>query len=318
MRAQQHAGCAWAVRKFGLRLFRRPHYGEQIRVSTWIQQVKKLTFQREFEMTANGKEVAEASSQWVALDLRRRQITRSHIPIDQEYVIERTTGVSEELKQWTRPSNAPTEFHMEVRLRSVDFDTNGHVNNAAYFDYLETLLIQYYDFIPTPLAIRMQFTREISPDIPVVTVGISPSEQTQYYTIYDKDSVYALGDITIPAEEIPAKKHKQTGLQREHQFQLQRSVIGMDEENVVEKSNTGRGGGRGKNKTSQERNEGQHAVSGMGPTGSCICPRCDAKIPHRRGTPCQEESCPSCGAKMLREGGHHYQLLQKKRQSKRQ
>jgi hypothetical protein len=32
----------------------------------------------------------------------------------------------------------------------------------------------------------------------------------------------------------------------------------------------------------------------MGSGGSCICPNCGAKIPHRRGIPCQEERCPGC------------------------
>ena len=51
----------------------------------------------------------------------------------------------------------------------------------------------------------------------------------------------------------------------------------------------------------------------MGEGGSCICPKCDEKIPHRSGVPCQEERCPACGAKMLREGSEHHRLLLEKR-----
>jgi len=52
---------------------------------------------------------------------------------------------------------------------------------------------------------------------------------------------------------------------------------------------------------------------GMGAGGYCICPKCDERIAHKRGVPCQEEQCPKCGQKMMREGSYHHQLLMKKR-----
>ncbi len=52
----------------------------------------------------------------------------------------------------------------------------------------------------------------------------------------------------------------------------------------------------------------------MGLGGSCICPVCEEAIEHKRGVRCQEEHCPGCGAKMLREGSQHHKLwLEKKR-----
>lgn len=54
----------------------------------------------------------------------------------------------------------------------------------------------------------------------------------------------------------------------------------------------------------------------MGAGGFCICPKCGEKVPHADGIPCLEERCPECGAKMLREGSHHHQLLQQKRKNK--
>ncbi|HKJ69714.1 MAG TPA: hypothetical protein VKA68_17290 [bacterium] len=85
------------------------------------------------------------------------------------------------------------------------------------------------------------------------------------------------------------------------------------------RNNGGRGAGRGSRRAngSGGRNQRQQEQSqGLGPAGQCLCPRCGATIPHRRGTRCQEVSCPSCGSKMLREGGYHHQLLRQKRNQK--
>ena len=55
----------------------------------------------------------------------------------------------------------------------------------------------------------------------------------------------------------------------------------------------------------------------MGAGGRCICPQCGETTSHRRGTPCQEEKCPRCGAKMLREGSRHHRLLLDKQARKK-
>ena len=52
---------------------------------------------------------------------------------------------------------------------------------------------------------------------------------------------------------------------------------------------------------------------GHGKGGNCVCPKCETTIPHSRGVRCQDERCPACNAKMLREGSEHHRLwLEKK------
>ena len=53
----------------------------------------------------------------------------------------------------------------------------------------------------------------------------------------------------------------------------------------------------------------------MGNGGYCVCPKCNTRIPHRPGIRCQEEVCPKCGAKMLREGSYHHELFSKNKKN---
>ena len=55
---------------------------------------------------------------------------------------------------------------------------------------------------------------------------------------------------------------------------------------------------------------------GMGPRGNCVCPKCGAVVPHMPGMPCREQRCPECGAKMVREGSYHHQLIEERRRKK--
>jgi len=50
----------------------------------------------------------------------------------------------------------------------------------------------------------------------------------------------------------------------------------------------------------------------MGTGGYCVCPKCGEKMLHNRGVPCQDEKCPNCRVKMLREDSYHHKLLQEK------
>ena len=52
------------------------------------------------------------------------------------------------------------------------------------------------------------------------------------------------------------------------------------------------GGGQGRGKMG--------GASAAGPGGVCACPKCGHKEPHVVGQPCNRNSCPKCGAVMIR------------------
>ncbi len=73
----------------------------------------------------------------------------------------------------------------------------------------------------------------------------------------------------------------------------------------------GRGGGFGRG-LGRFAGPGGGRSQGLGAGGYCVCPKCGAREPHMAGTPCQEQRCSQCGARMLREGSEHHELWRKK------
>ena len=78
----------------------------------------------------------------------------------------------------------------------------------------------------------------------------------------------------------------------------------------------GHGDGHGRhhdhNHDHNHQHGGRHSGGGFGPSGSCICIKCETKVPHQRGVKCTELKCPECGHVMARQ-----ELLEKRKQSKK-
>ncbi|MEA3254468.1 MAG: hypothetical protein U9Q22_01370 [Candidatus Altiarchaeota archaeon] len=45
---------------------------------------------------------------------------------------------------------------------------------------------------------------------------------------------------------------------------------------------------------------GRMGGGGLGLGGDCVCSKCGHKAAHQRGTPCNQQKCPKCGAAMMR------------------
>lgn len=72
------------------------------------------------------------------------------------------------------------------------------------------------------------------------------------------------------------------------------------EEDVRERTRQRTGAGQGQGGGMQRRERRRERIQ-AGPGGTCVCPQCGHREPHRRGTPCTDVACPSCGRKMVRE-----------------
>ncbi|OBR96416.1 MULTISPECIES: acyl-[acyl-carrier-protein] thioesterase [Clostridium] len=141
-------GVAWVLYKWDIHINRYPHYGEKITVQTKAYSFRKFYGYRTFKVLDDKENViASANSIWLLIDKEKRKVIRITEDMYKMY------GVSgNEIKPLIiKKIKLPEQFDIEkgFNVRYSDIDTNRHVNNVKYVDWIvETI----------PLDIVLNFT----------------------------------------------------------------------------------------------------------------------------------------------------------------
>lgn len=131
----------WALHRLGVRVHRRPLWGEPITITTWPSRIQRLYAMREYEIRgaagseAEGSLLVEGSSAWIVLRARdsRPVPPARHFPegdLGGKYSIEMPLGKLPSIPGDTAATQLEqARWH---RVRPSDTDRNAHVNNTRY------------------------------------------------------------------------------------------------------------------------------------------------------------------------------------------
>ncbi|MFZ5563901.1 MAG: acyl-[acyl-carrier-protein] thioesterase [Thermodesulfobacteriota bacterium] len=192
------AGYAWILNKVIIDISRYPVYGETVTVNTWHRGIRGFKSYREYEILAGGQRVATAASSWLFLDLARRRVVKVPKETDELYGVVPALALGRDIETWKPDKNLVPPESMEIITRRSDYDMLGHVNNAVYFDYLDTLIGNTLGDGFGVRTIAIQYNREISRDVKRIQAGLVKRENGACaYTIFDGSGVYACGDIVL-------------------------------------------------------------------------------------------------------------------------
>ncbi|MBR0308118.1 MAG: hypothetical protein IJH92_04405 [Mogibacterium sp.] len=127
----EEKGLFWIVSKIRLRIFRRPQVEEMLDAVTWIQPADRATCERDWSIsTKDGETLAYVRSIWAAL--KRENFKPAHMADfypDSDFSI-----APPDDEPFTRMSKKfdDAELLGEYRIRSIDIDRGGHMNNVNY------------------------------------------------------------------------------------------------------------------------------------------------------------------------------------------
>ena len=134
--AEEHL--AWVIVKARYRIVATPAQFDRVRVSTWPLTPRRSIFQREYRIDdAEGNPLVLGSSEWVVIHTERRRL----VPVGDVYPLSEFLDEHNFPEGFSRLHDFDGEGEPRVILpQFTDIDTNGHVNNIKYTNYIMNAL----------------------------------------------------------------------------------------------------------------------------------------------------------------------------------
>ncbi len=104
-------------------------------------------------------------------------------------------GFRENLDHWRPVPRLDPQFEIEMTTRSSDFDLMGHVNNASYFDFVETALSAVLKTGAKIRNIKICYAREMNQSVSRFKSALSEDAGIYKFKIFDENTVFAYGEF---------------------------------------------------------------------------------------------------------------------------
>lgn len=140
----ERSGTAWVVREMDLLLGALPGIDEDVMMATWLSEFRRVQAHREYAIwrVADQRLVARAHARWAYVDRVHGQLTRLPEELVSRFGV---AGSPMRLRQTRAPvahTDDPSrgEATLELTARGYECDTQRHVNNTVYADWLTEAL----------------------------------------------------------------------------------------------------------------------------------------------------------------------------------
>lgn len=154
-------GESWVLSRMAVGIARYPRYGEPLRVETWSSGIRGFKGYRDFRVFDRDQcAIITGSSVWLYVSIRTKAIIRVPREIAGLFPVSRDGVFCPELEGLALDAPDSGVAPSEITLRYSDVDANGHVNNTAYLDLLQTALAQAAH-PARPASVKIKYSRGI-------------------------------------------------------------------------------------------------------------------------------------------------------------
>jgi acyl-ACP thioesterase len=195
-RAMVSRGQSWVLNRLAATIHRYPQYEEPLRVVTWSSGIRAFKGYRDFRICSGEELVVSASSLWLYVSLNTKSLVRVPEEVAARFPSRPGAVFRPDLdKLKLVPPDAASTQVCPVSIRYSDVDGNGHVNNTAYLDCLQTALVSG-GFSPRPTNVEIQFLKEIPPGAASVNVSLEARGPAVAFGFGSPGTLFAQGQVS--------------------------------------------------------------------------------------------------------------------------
>lgn len=128
---------AWLLNRWHFQMERYPLLGEKVVIETWPSSFERFYGRREFLILNQNQEViGRATSLWVFFNIATKRPSRIPSEFGEVYGLDPRRGIDDPFDPLQTIGVGAGAGEQEFSVRRSDIDTNGHVNNANYLQWI--------------------------------------------------------------------------------------------------------------------------------------------------------------------------------------
>lgn len=190
-------GHAWVLYRIAIQIHRPPVFDDQLEIVTWHRGVNRFRSYRDIEFYCQGQKIAAAASVWLYINLDKKRILKVPRDVETRYSVETDQALAIDLDGWKPDLGLVPETATTIRTRASDYDPLGHVNNAVYFDYLETLGENVLPAGSRIQQVLMQYNKEIPKTVAEVAVDLKQTDAGYLVKLFSSDTLHAVAELSL-------------------------------------------------------------------------------------------------------------------------
>ncbi|MHB8073093.1 acyl-[acyl-carrier-protein] thioesterase [Desulfosporosinus fructosivorans] len=130
-------GLAWILNRWHLQMDRYPILGEKVTIETWPSSFERFYGRREFLIwNMNQEIIGRATSLWIFYNIVTKRPSRIRSEFGEAYGLDPVRAIDDPFAPLQAIGIGAGEAEQEFSVRRSDIDTNGHVNNASYLQWM--------------------------------------------------------------------------------------------------------------------------------------------------------------------------------------